>query len=1073
MKHFLVLLTLLFFIGGCDSDSASSSTSTTSNQQYVKETEVGLPLSVNATQTLLFNLEAKGDTHDLDSGEDGFDEYSLVIDKAESKQFCIGEDSASSLSLELYLNDTLIESITDTCKNIELKKATYTVKLLNLTDDGRLLHVEHRSSTNYKAITANTLTTSTSEQAKNFRDNFSDFYSTTYDSILFQTETCSSCNLYGIDLSHYTYGDFPSSSAALSADYLTTLGISYDELKAKYDDNIVLSNSSSYAYADLRDVNMSYSVFNNVGFTDNNMEGIDFSHSVFISCKFSGNYLKDANFDHAIFLDTEFSEFGEESIYVASKPSLSSMYTNVIVYENSGGFVDLEYSSTALAVLLNDGNIWIQPDINNETTYNITSVEGKRIASYPELTWWADIDVSNYGTAAGISSNIVYVVTDDGGLYYQEVNFTQSSGIFKISGDSTWTQINDDSTLCASAPIATSSFTKSDNVDDATVLSTQVNCVKEDGKYYKWSRSITYDYELMGEAFITEEVALLKSGTDSGYGAPNTYNTPNSNAVLSSVNDAGIELFIEEGSNNTIDTVTLAGNGNKSYTSSQLFGVSATSYIDIGSVAGSDDYFLTALNGSTLYTMQVNSSFFFEADVSSSTVDYYDFDVELISGVDIAYDTNSADNTYAGVVSNGNGMFIYTFSTDVWQRSSFPDATTTAWPTYAFENASFSNAYFGLSQKNDASDEPDVSDSAELAIPYEFSGADGIYYYNIKIAEGYTLSDFDGAVFDNVDLYHTVFTGSVDNVYLKDSTLTCNTLDDASFSNWSMDNTIWQTESGCFNSAKNASLDASMLAPTLSGDELLKFDLSDAQNIKGFSAIDFSSKDMSKITMTYADLSGSEGNFTKLSNSIWSDASINNLTCNYCDLEDAAMVVESAQNMLFSNSYLVGLSIGGDFTNSTFTDSQIDGIQVNASTSLNLASFTNVTTNGLIPNHTECTFDSANLSGATFSGVYLQDCSFNGANLSAAKTLNNSTFVQNDFANSIYSSGTFGLSESAFYGSCFDGISSTDVTQVDTTFNSDGSVNTSLVYDLRDGTTYDGIDVTYKLIDGCSNYQPN
>ena len=92
-------------------------------------------------------------------------------------------------------------------------------------------------------------------------------------------------------------------------------------------------------------------------------------------------------------------------------------------------------------------------------------------------------------------------------------------------------------------------------------------------------------------------------------------------------------------------------------------------------------------------------------------------------------------------------------------------------------------------------------------------------------------------------------------------------------------NSQWLSESDCLNSAKNVTVDASVLAPSLDGSELLRFYLSEAGHISNLGTLDFSSKDMSGITMTSATLSGSAESFVKLSGSVWDNATLSGFSC--------------------------------------------------------------------------------------------------------------------------------------------------------------------------------------------------
>jgi len=1082
---FFPLIVLLLSISGCK-DSSTSSLETTTYEKYVKEPETGLPLSVDASQTLLFNLEASGNAGNLDSGGDGYDEYTLVLPEDENKRFCLGEDT--NMSIEIYKDDTLLETVSNSCKSLELKKGEYLIRLHNKDEKDHLLHVENRSGNNYTTMDIDTSrlhldpqnTTSSAKQ----RTTFDETYSVDFDTMIFQTAKCTGCNLYGIDLSHYNYGDYPSDMDGFSMNYLNAQDISLYSIESRYMDNTEVAAYVMYDYADFRDANLSYSVFNFVQFNGSDLEGADLSYSIFRGCSFTDSNLKDVNFEGAIFLDSEFTTGSATTTEFRSKPSLFSMYFESILDVDHTWFRGFLYTHTSLGVLMSDGNIWIQPNLDSDAVINIGSPEGKQIVSHPEMSWWADqttISYKNYfedeDDLKQESRSIAYVVTDGGALYYKEYTLYGLDESWEVLERddvvSEWIQLNDDSTSCVGAPVASTTYEKTG--DDLTdfILTTNVRCEKASGEYYSFTRSISYTYEA---AFDDDNF------NDTGYSVE-TISTPSGTTLLTGANAEGVNVFVGFGDDGNIDNITLKDDTkSQSFSSDDIFKSDAYAYVDIAtftddSVASYYSLFSlyssgNAIIGAQLLRTDISTSFEYASGATLQSLDYF---TTLVSGIDVSTQLDTSEGYVAAIDSEG-AIEIYDVIADTWSVSPFSTSSSMSDSDdilTSFDGTNFSNAFFGRTTKNSKEDEASGTSTNSKVIPAIFDGVEGLYIYNFYFSDAFTFNDLSSVVFDSCDLDETIFSGTHESVELRDSTLTCNTLDNAIITDWSMNGSTWEVQDGCLNTAKNTTIDASSLAPTLSGDELLKFDLSDAQNIIGFSAIDFSSKDMSSMQMTYADLSGSAESFTQLGSSTWSDANISNLTCTYCDLEDASMLVETAQNMLFSNSYLVGITLGGDFTNSAFTDSQIDGITVNASTSLNLASFTNVTTNGLIPNHTTCSFDNANLSGATFSGVYLQDCSFNGANLSAAKTFNDAIFVQNDFANTIFSSGTLSINESAFYGSCFDGVATTDVTQTSSTFVSDGSVNTSLIYDLRDGTTYDGIDVTYKLIDGCSNYQPN
>jgi len=1068
MKLLLLSLITLLLFSACKDSSTSETTST--YEQYVKETETGLPLSVIPSQTILFNLEAAGNASDVDSGGDGFDEYTLELQKDETKRFCLGEDT-TNISVEVRQGSSVIETIESDCKEVSLNKGEYLIRLISTHNENRLLHVEHRSAKNYTTMAVDIARLDqniTSSQNKK-RASVDELYSLS-DTIMFQTASCNGCSLYDVNLSHYNFGNFPSSSKALSSNFLSAQNISYDELKAKYSENTQVPAYFIFKYADLRDANMSYSVFNNIQFFGSDLEGADFSHSVFKDCGFSESNLKNTNFEGSIFLDTTFTSGSASEKLVRSKPSIISMKAGVIKDEAYLGF---KYSATALAVLMSDSNIYLQPTISSVSTLNLGSPKGRQIISHPTLSWWASGDKDDYYNdfVSNLTSDmLVYVVTDDGGLYYSEYKVNGLDSNFESrTSSNTWTQLNDASTPCISAPTANTSINQTNK--DFT-LSTQVSCKKDDTHYYQWDRMMEYN--------------SADGLDDSHFSESFTFLTPASGYQKTGVNTSGVSLFSKFNSDNSVEGIYLENSTefSKNMTSQAVFSADANTFIDFGTYidsTGETEYFAVSTTNSGLTSTLLRGDFYKnlthrEAYKYTNTGIF----TTLISGVDVSsYDSyNEKYDGYATAIGSKGVIHLFNFTTLKWSEVTYTTSSSFVSSSSAisgeFEGTNFSNTYFGQSSKNSSSNESATTVNDSKVLPKLFDGVDGVYLYNFYLSDStFTFNDISGMTFEKTDVEFATFSGTISDISVQNSTFTCNTLDNSVISNWSMSNSTWAKKDTCINSATNVTLNASVLAPTLSADELLMFELKDATNISALATLDYVSKDLSGLIMTYADITGSEGNFTDLSNSIWDGSTLSNFTCNYCNLLEASFLDVSAQNVVFSNSYLVGTILSGDFTNVAFDNSQLDGITVKASTSLNLATFSNVTTNGLIPNHTTCTFDNVNLSGASFSGVYLQDCSFNGANLSAIKTFNDSTFVQNDFTNAIVSGGRMSFNNSLFYGSCFDGIVSSSTNQNNTTFTLSGSVTTDLVYNLLSDTTYADINVTYKLLDSCINYEPN
>jgi len=1070
----------------CSSSNNSDETTvlTIESSTYVKEPETGLPLNVSSSQTLLFNLEQSGNSTDIDSGGDGYDEYTLVISEDESKYFCIGEDSSSTMSIEILQEGVLLESISNSCKLVSLQKGNYLIKLINTDAKDYLVHVENRGGADYTGMSSESNSPASLSPSKAIkRSSTAVDDSQAFDTIIFQTNTCTGCNLYGIDLSHYSYGDYSNFPDSMSYSYLNSLDSPYD-IGMRYTDNTSVPSGMVYEYSDFGDANMSYSVFNDVTFLASDLEGVDFSYSSFINCTFSDSNLKDVNFEGAIFLDTNFITGDVSGAEFSSKPSLSALYKEILTIvdiddTHFGNYIDLEYSATSLAVLMSDGNIWVQPDLDNSTTVNIGSPDGKRIASSPKLIWWdyTKTDYTPYYETNPQSTNLAYVVTDDGGLYYKEYTLQEKDSAWtSYSTSDSWIQINDTSTSCASAPVATVSF---DNLDspgdgDKVYLNTQVSCTNEDGNVYQWNRKVKYTYGL--ENIPSGKLTLVASTSDSGYGLPSTIDSPSSTAILSGENEAGVEVFADFNTDNTLKTLTLKDDTqSKSYTSNEMFSDTATSFAAISyyTLMGVPNNLVISLNESELLATSVNSDFSYTYNFTD--IIQVDSSITFVSSVDAS--SIDSGEIYISAIGNDGNIHLYEFISKTWKTSLFlPTATysSSAATSSTYEDTNFSNTYFGLSTMNVLGDEAADFVLYDTVIPDVFDGVSNVYLYNFYFSEEFTFNNISNVTFDTVKLYETIFSGTNDKVTMSNASLRCNTLDDSILTNWSMNNSTWSIQDGyCFNTAKNTSVDASIIAPNLTGAEIKLFDLSDASNITGLGNVDYSSTDMSSMQMTYATVSGSEDNYVQLDSSVWSNANLSNVTFEYSDFEDASLVLDTAKNITFSNSYLVGVNLSGDFTNAIFSSSQIDGISVNAGTSLNLATFSDVTTNGLIANNTTCTFESVNLSGASFSNVFFQDCSFNGATLSAAKTFNNATFVQNDFSNAEFSGSAFGLSDSFFYGSCFDNVSTDDVTTLNTTFSSSGTTSTDLVYDIRSDAVYSGIDITYKLSDSCSNYQAN